>query len=85
MCKADVSTETHSGLDNRKPKQGDFAVCWSCGIISRYTAKLDLVPASPTDLLLLEGDNPEGYQALINFQQIIKAKIVKRSFLRHFN
>lgn len=54
-------------------KEGDFSLCAHCGHILRFDSELNLISATPEDMVEFFEKNPDGYHYLLQAQRAFKS------------
>lgn len=61
----------------RKPKEGDYSICFYCGKISTFDKEQNLVPITDEELSVMKNDDYGNYSILQNAAILIQERIDK--------
>lgn len=74
----DATTSTRSGV-HRGPKQGDYAICFGCGVIMEFDVDLRCFIPEPEDVAANLMNHPDTAKRMMLAQEAVFAKNKRRS------
>lgn len=72
-CGKKLDAFTPTFVSSREPKTGDFSVCMYCGVILRINDNLDLIPATPDELVDFYIKSEESYFRALKASSMVKS------------